>query len=294
MKTTLQETAGIRAGELVHPRALVTGASGGLGGHIARALAREGADIAISGRNTSALDTLAQELRKLGVVAEPVPADLLRPDQADRLVATAEEAVGPLDILVNNAGVEIASSFTLYTEDELRGILAVDLIAPLLLIHRVLPGMLARRRGHVVNVCSLASKGALPYGVPYAAAKSGLAAVTESLRAEYAETGVGFSTLIPGFVTGAGIFARHEENGIEAPWLFGTTTPEKVGRAVVEAIRRDPPEILVTPRPLRPLLALAALAPKTAERLAERVGVKEVSRAVARGHRRLEVSDRPM
>jgi len=253
--------------ELAGCRALVTGASGGLGHDIAVALAREGVDVAISGRNVSALDELARRLRGFGTAAEPVVADLADPVEAQGLIRRAEDAIGPIGILVNNAGIEIASSFTLYSEDEVQRILVVDLLAPLRLIREVLPGMLERGAGHVVNICSLASKGALPYGVPYAAAKEGLAGATQSLRAEYAGTGVGFSVVIPGFVTGEGIFARHEADGIRAPALFGTTTPEKVGRAVVMAIRRDAPEVLVTPRPLRrfrPFLALAALAPRTA------------------------------
>lgn len=97
--------------------------------------------------------------------------------------------------------------------------------------------------------------------MPYGAAKWGLAGATQSLRAEYAGTGVGFSVVIPGFVTGEGIFARHQANGVQAPAIFGTTTPQQVAQALVQAIRRDSPEILVTPRPLRPFLALAALAP---------------------------------
>lgn len=268
--------------------ALVTGASGGLGRQIARQLAREGVDVAISGRNASILTDLAGELRHLGSAVEPVLADLAEPAQVESLVARAEDAIGPLDIVVNNAGIEIASSFTLYSDEEVERILALDLMAPLWLIRRVLPGMLERGVGHVVNIGSLASKGGLPFGVPYAAAKWGLAGMTQSLRAEYAGSGVGFSVVIPGFVTGEGIFARHEADGIRAPRLFGTTTPEEVALAVVRAIRRDSPEILVTPRPLRPFLALAALAPRTAERLAARFGVTPVARSVAGLHGRQE------
>lgn len=274
--------------DLAGRRALVTGASGGLGRHIARELARAGVDLAISGRNRSDLDALAGELRALGHAVGPFPADLGRPLAAEQLAAAVEETLGPLDILVNNAGVEVASSFTRYSPDELDDILALDLLVPLRLTHTLLPGMLARAAGHVVNICSLAGKGPLPYGVPYAAAKSGLAGATASLRAEYADTGVGFSSVIPGFVTGAGIFARHEAEGVTAPAMFGTTTPERVGRAVVTAIRRDAPEIIVTPYPIRPFLALAAVAPRMAQRFAEWVGVTAVAGRVAHLHGRLE------
>lgn len=123
-----------------------------------------------------------------------------------------EITVGPVDIVVNNAGAEIGASCTAYSPDEVSELITLDLVAPLLLIKAVLPGMVARRHGQVVNICSLASKGPLPYGVPYSAAKSGLAMATQSLRLEYARSGVGFSAVLPGFVTQAGIFARHQRS----------------------------------------------------------------------------------
>ena len=169
----------------------------------------------------------------------------------------------------------------MYSRDELETILTLDLVVPMLFIRQVLPGMLERGGGHVVNIGSLACKGALPYGVPYAAAKWGLAGLTQSLPAEYAGSGVGFSLVIPGHVTEEGMFARHEADGVRAPVIFGTTTPERVARAVVRAIGDDAPEVLVTPRPLRPFLAVADLAPRLGERLAARIGVANASRTVA-------------
>src|SRR6266536_800901 len=184
--------------------ALVTGASGGLGRHVARALAAEGMHLAVSGRNRAAL-----------------------------------------------------------------------------------PAMLAAGEGHVVNVSSLAGRGALPYGVAYAAAKWGLVGVTQSLRAEYADAPVGFSVVVPGYVTGEGIFARYQARGVRAPAVVGTTTPQAVARAVVRAVRRDLPEVYATPYPVRPLLALAVLAPRMAERLAARMGMFAYPREAARLEGRL-------
>jgi hypothetical protein len=109
--------------------------------------------------------------------------------------------------------------------------------------------------------------------VPYAAAKAGLAAATRSLRIEYAGTGVGFSVLIPDFVTGAGIFARHEAAGSTAPAIFGTVRPERVAEAVVRAVRWNRSESIITGRPIRPALALAGLVPGLMERLTSWVGI---------------------
>jgi short-subunit dehydrogenase len=262
-------------------RALLTGASGGLGGAIAQALAGAGVDLALSGRDEAALAQVAAAVRARGRTAAIFPADLTRHNAAMQLAAAAAETAGPIDILVNCAGVEIASAYTRYSEAELDGIMRLDLLAPLWLIQALLPGMLARGSGHVVNICSLASRGPLPYGVPYAAAKWGLAGATHSLRLEYAGSGIGFSVVIPGFVTGAGIFARHQAAGIAAPAVFGTVTPELVGRAVVRAIRRNAPELVVSRHPIRPLLALAVLAPRFAEMLTGWVGVTKIARQVA-------------
>jgi short-subunit dehydrogenase len=269
-------------------RALLTGASGGLGRHIAHSLGVAGADLVLSGRNGAALAEVAADVRALGRTVRVFPADLTRLDASARLVEAATETAGPIDILVNCAGVETASSYTRYSEAELDGIITLDLLAPLRLIRALLPGMLARGTGHVVNICSLASKGPLPYGVPYAAAKSGLAGATQSLRIEYQATGVGFSAVIPGFVSGAGIFARHQARGVAAPAVFGTTTPERVGRAVVRAIQRNAPEIIVSPRPVRPLLALAVLAPRLGNTATGWIGVIAAARQVAAVHGRWE------
>jgi short-subunit dehydrogenase len=126
--------------------ALVTGASGGLGRVVARALAREGVAVAVSGRREDRLAEVVGELRALGVRAEAVPADLNRLGQLDSLVERAEAAVGPLDLLVNNAGVENVSAFTRLEPGELTAMVDVNLTAPLLLTRRVVPGLLGRGR----------------------------------------------------------------------------------------------------------------------------------------------------
>jgi short-subunit dehydrogenase len=268
-------------------RGLVTGASGGLGRYIAKALAASGVDLVLTGRDLVALNAVADTVREQGRTATVLVVDLSEQHAVTRLVSESNATAGPIDLLVNNAGVEVASAYTRYTETELSQIISLDLLIPLQLIRAVLPGMVARRRGHIVNICSLASLGPLPYGVPYAAAKAGLAAATRSLRVEYAGSGVGFSALVPGFVTGAGIYARHQAAGSTAPTIFGTVSAERVAQAVVQAVERNRSEVLVTGRPIRPALALARLAPRLMERLTGWVGVTATARQVARRHNRL-------
>ena len=266
---------------------LLTGASGGLGSHMARALAGAGARIALAGRNRGALEALADELRRQGAHAEPVICDLDHPDAVHQLVVSVEAALGAIDILVNNAGIEVAAPFTALDPEELDRIVRLDLDVPLSLIRRVLPGMLAREAGHIVNISSIGGRGAVPYSVPYAAAKWGLIGVTQSLRAEYAGTPVGFSVICPGFVRGDGMFARAAAKGVSAPAAFGTTTPRKVADAVVRAVEHNLPEVIVTPHPVRAMLAFAVLAPRTAERLAALLGTTRFARDVARAQGRL-------
>ena len=272
---------------LEHRTALVTGASGGLGPAIAHVLARHGCKLVLSGRNQTALSGLSAALEQNGASVTVVAVDLSEPAAAKELASRASAAVGPLDILVNAAGIEVAAPFVATTPAELELVVRVDLLAALLLTRELLPDMLDRGRGHVVNISSIGGKGAVPYDAAYAAAKWGLVGMTQSLRAEYAGAPVGFSVVCPGFVTGAGMFARAEARGVRAPWAFGTTTPEHVALAVARAIRDDLPEVIVTPRPVRPMLAFASLFPRAAERLAAAMGTTRFARAAARAHGRL-------
>jgi short-subunit dehydrogenase len=267
--------------ELGGCNALVTGGSGGIGPHIARALARAGANVVVSGRREDALAAVAAELRELGVRADGVAADLYDLTQVDSLIERSEAALGPLDLLVNNAGVENAAEFARYTREELTSMIDINLTAPLLLTHRVLPGMLERGRGHVVFMASMAGKLGLAYVAPYAATKAGLVAVTQSLRIQHQGTPVGFSVVCPGFVAGDGMYQRMVDQGFSSNRLAGSTTIEKVVDKVIDAIRRDRPELIESGSPVRPLLALAQLAPGMVERLAPRVGLTELFRRVA-------------
>ena len=268
--------------------ALVTGASGGLGRVVARALAREGVAVAVSGRREDRLAELVVELRAVGVRAEAVPGDLNRLDLLDALIERAEAAVGPLDVLVNNAGVENVSAYTRLDPAELTAMVDVNLTAPLLLTRRVLPGMLDRGRGHVVFVSSLAAKIGPAYCAPYAATKAGLIGLTQSLRAEYAGAPVGFSVVCPGFIAGDGMYQRMTERGIRAGRMAGETSIDKVAAAVIRAIRRDLPEVVESGAPIRPLLALAQIAPGLAERVAARFGATEMFRRLSEDRGRVE------
>jgi short-subunit dehydrogenase len=268
--------------------ALVTGASGGLGTHLARRLAREGMNVAVSGRREDALAGVVAELGALGVRSVAVPADLSDLTQVDPLIDGVESALGPVDVLVNNAGVESIGAFTTYTRDELTSMVDVNLTAPLLLTHRLTPGMLERGRGHVVFIASVAGKVGPAFNEPYAATKAGLIGLTQSLRAEYLHAPVGFSVVCPGFIAGDGMYARMAQAGHRSNRVMGETTTEKIAEAVVRAIREDRAEIVESGAPIRPMLALAQLAPGLVERVAPRFGVTDLFRGVAAARGRVD------
>jgi short-subunit dehydrogenase len=246
--------------------AVVTGAAGGIGGYIARALAAEGVNLVLSDLPGAPLDELIAELQGVGVEVESVPADLMERDEAEGLVARAEDALGPIDILVNNAGLEFSGPFLDRTGDEIEGLTQVNLLALMLITRSAMPGMLERGRGHVVNIASLAGKISFPYLATYSASKHGVVGFTACLRAEHAEGPIGFSAICPGFVSRVGMFGRIQERVGEPPGAIHTVPPEAVGEAVVNAIRSDRPEVIVQPR-ARPLILLSALAPGTAARI---------------------------
>lgn len=261
--------------------ALVTGAAGGLGNAISAALAREGVRLVVSGRDAAALRALCERLRAAGGVAEVVTADLGDPAQLAALPERAEQALGPVDLLINNAGREVTAPFAEQAPEEIADVMQVNLLAPMLLTRALLPGMLGRQSGHIVQIASIGGKRAAACIGPYAASKAGLVALTQALRAELRGSGVGCSVICPGFTTGGGMYARQEAAGHRAPFVLGTVSATRVADAVIDAIRRDRPEVIVNGRPMRPLLVLDAMAPRAAERLADATAVNRYFRQVA-------------
>jgi short-subunit dehydrogenase len=268
--------------DLAGRTALVTGASHGLGNYIARALATERMNLVLAARSAAELDTLAAALRKSGIEALPVPADLARAGDRERLVKAAQSQFGAVDVLVNNAGVMLPKNFHRTSPDEIEHTAQVNLVAPMVLTALVLPGMLERGRGHIVNLGSLAGRSPLPFVESYAATKAALIAFSASLRASYRTKGVSASAISPGFVTDAGMYRTLQDTThLSAPRWLGTSKPEDVARAVVRAITQDLPEVIVNPGPMRLMLAFRDLFPRLAERV--RVDVFERAASVYEG-----------
>jgi len=183
--------------DLTGKTALVTGASGGIGGGIARALHAQGAAVALSGTRREALEALATELGERVAVC---PADLREPGAAEALVGGAEEALGPLAILVNNAGFTRDMLALRMQDADWQSVLDVDLSAPFRLIRATLKGMLKRRAGRIINIASIVGVTGNAGQANYSAAKAGMIGMSKSLAQEVGSSGVTVNVIAPGFV----------------------------------------------------------------------------------------------
>jgi uncharacterized protein len=253
-------------------RVLVTGATGGIGHAIARAFAAAGSELVLSGRRTDVLEPLARQLN-----AQTIAADLGVRSELDRLVAEA----GAVDIVVANAALPGTGFLVALSQEEIDAVLEVNLRAPIALARAVLPGMLERKRGHVVFVSSLSGKAASPVSSMYNATKFGLRGFALAVRQDLHGTGVSASVVCPGFISDAGMF---HESGVQLPRGVGTKTPEQVAAAVLKAVARDRAEINVAPFGLRLGADFANFAPGISAFVQRKSGGDEIAHGLAAGH----------
>jgi short-subunit dehydrogenase len=261
--------------ELAGRTTLLTGATGGLGRAIAKALAERGATVALSARKADALEALAAELPGEG--HRVLPADLAQPGAAEKLAAEA----GEVDVLVANAGLPGAGRLTDFTPEQVTRALRVNLEAPMLMARALYPAMIERGGGHLVFVASLAGKSASPLTSIYNATKFGLRGFALGLRQDLGPVGVGASLVSPGFIREAGMFA---EAGAKPPAGLGTGTPDQVGAAVVKAIEHDKVEVTVAPLLQRTLAHVGLASPSVAIRAQSGSTGQKAAAAIADGH----------
>jgi short-subunit dehydrogenase len=266
----------------MHARtAIVTGASRGIGVQIARALADHGLDLLLVARSEAELERVAAELRDGGAEASVAVVDLGDPEAARRIAEAAARELGPVDVLVNNAALEPQRRFHLLTGAEIETVLRVDLLAPLELAHLLLPSMLERGYGRIVNISSIAGRVGFPFTEAYAAAKDGLIAFSRVLRSDYRGSGVSASTVVLGAVRDAGLGQRTLDEIGRTSGRAGTVEAEQVARAVVRAIEKDKAELVVMPGPGRLLKALLDLFPGLGPAMSRLAGADELMSVVA-------------
>src|ERR1044071_5005399 len=177
--------------------ALVTGATGGIGGSIARALHKQGATVAISGTRKEALDQLAGELKDRVHV---LPANLADKESVEKLIPSAEAAMQKLDILVANAGITKDNLFVQLSDEAWDEVIAVNLTATFRLARAAVKGMMRRRFGRVIAITSVVGATGNPGQGNYTAAKAGMIGMIKTLGAEYAKRGVTANCIAPGFI----------------------------------------------------------------------------------------------
>jgi short-subunit dehydrogenase len=261
--------------EISGRRVLLTGASGGIGNAIARALHARGAHLLLSGRRTEVLDALAGEVGEQTTV---IQADLSTADGVASLATAARE----VDILVANAALPGSGRLDDFSPEEIDRTIDVNLRAPMQLARELAPAMVERGSGHLVFISSMSGKLPAGGGSIYSATKFGLRGFAASLRDELHGTGVGVTVISPGFVSEAGLFA---ETGVKLPPYVRLVSPRKVANAVIRGIERNRGDIDVAPVAMKVSAWLAAIAPETVASVGRRLGSAEVADELAERQR---------
>ncbi|BAB77057.1 SDR family NAD(P)-dependent oxidoreductase [Anabaena sp. FACHB-709] len=254
---------------------LLTGASRGLGVYIARALAKEQATVVCVSRSQSGLAQTCNAVKAAGGKAIAIPFDVRNTSQLSALVQQAQDIVGPIDVLINNAGIEINGTFANYSLAEIQSIFNTNLLAAMELTRLLLPSMMERGSGRIVNIASLAGKKGVAFNSVYSASKAGLIMWTDAMRQELVGTGVNISVVCPGYVSQTGMTV---DTRVSAPKLAGISTPKSVANAVVKAIKNKTTEVIVNQNPItesltKLMLAVGQISPTSVDRIYRWFGV---------------------
>jgi short-subunit dehydrogenase len=263
--------------ELEGKRVLLSGATGGLGRAIAEELAGQGASLVLSSRRKDELEDLARSLPGGVQRHKAIAADLAKPGAAERLVRGA----GDLDGLVANAALPGVGAVERIEKQELITTLRVNLEAPILMARELVPTLIEKGAGHIVFISSLNGKVGTPRTAIYCTTKFGLRGFALALREDLHPKGVGVSLVSPGFIREAGMF---HDAGVAAPPGLGTTSPKKVGKAVIRAIRRNRSEVEPATRRLRLVSGFAHRHPELAARVQRRGGAEKIADDLVAGH----------
>lgn len=254
-------------------RVLVTGANGGLGQAIARAFAERGAQLTLSGRRADQLDPLCAELNARSCVA-----DLAVGGDVEQLAQVASEH----DVLVLNAALPASGLLDDFEPVHIDRALDVNLRSPIHVARSAGIAMAQRKRGHIVFISSISGKVASTGTALYSATKFGLRGFSLGLRADLRGSGVGVTTVFPGFIRDAGLFAM---TGVQLPRGAGTRSPEDVARAVLRAVQQNPAEIDVAAFEQRLGGWLAHHFPDLIAASQRMLGAEKISARIAAGQR---------
>jgi len=228
--------------ELKGKSVIITGATGGIGGEIARAFAAKGAKLALVGRNRKRLQDLEEEFTGKGTEVISITADLSLDEDIKKMVASAEEKFGSIDIVINNAGAMAFNPVLKATEEEVRSVVMTNIYGPIRLAQAVLPGMLQRKSGRIVNIGSIFGSLSFPYFGVYSASKCAIRGFSEALRREILGTGVGVTYIAP-----RGTKTSQTESFLEMAKKTGMNLddPKKVAQIVVNSVIKEKREVYI-------------------------------------------------
>ena len=223
------------------PAAIITGASMGIGPHIAQVFAQAGYPVVLVARTLDLLELEAQAIRADGGIALGVQADVTVARDRERVLAMAR-TLGPVGVLVNNAAVGPIANFHDHSDNDIDYVIAVNLAAPMAMAKLVIADMLLQGRGRIINVATVAAKLPMPHMALYSATKAGLAQFSTALDLEYRDRGIRTGTVFPGAVLDEGMSVRSvEETGVMIP-NDGAVKPHVVAQAVLAAASSDDTE----------------------------------------------------
>ncbi|MGL4618340.1 SDR family NAD(P)-dependent oxidoreductase [Chroococcidiopsis sp.] len=239
------------------PTALITGASQGIGEATALLFASKGYDLVLAARHRDRLAVVAEEIQKLDRQALVVPTDVRDPDQVKNLIDKALEHYGAIDVLINNAGIYVSGPVESFSLEEWHHTIDTNLCGYVHTIHSVLPHMLARRQGAIVNISSIGGKVPIPYLAPYTATKFGVAGMTAAMHSELKPKGIHVCGIYPNIIktrfTERAIFTGHDEADAQSrrqqleeilhtPFV---EKPEDVAKAIWEGVKHQRAEVVV-------------------------------------------------
>lgn len=231
--------------ELTGKRAILTGASGGIGRATAEALVKAGVRLALASRNADSLNEVARSLQAADGDVIVVPTDITRADDRTRLVATVVERFGGLDLLINNAGIGSWGHFATSTPEIMRQVMEVNFFGPIELTRVAMPHLTMGNESAVVNVTSMCGRKGMPAWPEYSASKFALVGMSEAWRGEFARFDVDVITIVPGMT----------DSGFQKNWLRTEgkadlkfehgMSPEDVAAGIVDATRRNKREVVL-------------------------------------------------
>jgi short-subunit dehydrogenase len=264
---------------LANKTVLLTGASRGIGVFIAHELAKKQATVVCVSRSQAGLDQICAEINAMGGKGISIPFDISNVEELPNLVQKIEKFVGNVDILINNAGIEKYRAFQHYSFADIQSVLSINLLAAIELTRLILPTMLNQRSGHIVNIASLAAKKGHPYDSIYSASKAGLLMWADAIRQELVNTGVGISTICPGYISDYGLLA---DTGVPAPSLAGSSKSKDVAIAVIRAIETNQAEVivngnLITKNLTKFLFAIEQFFPTLGDKINNLIGVTKLN-----------------